>query len=169
MDHNSQGSFIQTGQPGTIPKTGTTTTIMQGGQTYQTINIQHQPQLTLGQHQVTTSTIPIMTQQGHQTIVTTPHGTAQLVTTTGQGGQTFISQHPLIATQSGQTFQGVLHHHHHPNQSTVVQSVPQSTIQFQANGQQIQLQTTQNAPQSIPTQIQKTSMCSYHSNFFEFC
>ncbi|KAH9420477.1 Protein polybromo-1 [Dermatophagoides pteronyssinus] len=157
MDHNSQGSFIQTGQPGTIPKTGTTTTIMQGGQTYQTINIQHQPQLTLGQHQVTTSTIPIMTQQGHQTIVTTPHGTAQLVTTTGQGGQTFISQHPLIATQSGQTFQGVLHHHH-PNQSTVVQSVPQSTIQFQANGQQIQLQTTQNAPQSIPTQIHKTSV-----------
>ncbi|OTF79006.1 hypothetical protein BLA29_007254, partial [Euroglyphus maynei] len=104
INQNSQGSIMQTGQQCVIPKTGTTTTIVQGGQSFQTINIQHQPQLTLGQHQVTTSTIPIMTQQGNQTIFTTPHGTAQLVTTTGQNGQTFITQHPLLATQPGQTF-----------------------------------------------------------------
>lgn len=157
INQNSQGSIMQTGPLGVIPKTGTTTTIVQGGQSFQTINIQHQPQFTLSQHQVATSTIPIMTQQGNQTIVTThPHGTAQLVTTTGQAGQTFIAQHPLIATQSGQTIQGVLHHH--PHQSTVVQSVPQSTIQIQASGQQIQLQAAQNAAQSVPTPIQKTSM-----------
>ncbi|KAH9526702.1 Protein polybromo-1 [Dermatophagoides farinae] len=157
INQNSQGSIMQTGPLGVIPKTGTTTTIVQGGQSFQTINIQHQPQFTLSQHQVATSTIPIMTQQGNQTIVTThPHGTAQLVTTTGQAGQTFIAQHPLIATQSGQTIQGVLHHH--PHQSTVVQSVPQSTIQIQASGQQIQLQAAQNAAQSVPTPIQKTSI-----------
>ncbi|OTF72895.1 hypothetical protein BLA29_003075 [Euroglyphus maynei] len=98
-----------------------------------------------------------MTQQGNQTIFTTPHGTAQLVTTTGQNGQTYITQHPLLATQPGQTFQGVLHHHN-PNQSTVVQSVPQSTIQIQANGQQIQLQAQNAVNQSLQTPIQKTSI-----------
>lgn len=109
----------------TIHPTGTIVT--QTPQTqFPTINIQ-QPQLTL-QPQVTTSTIPIMTAQGHPAIMTTQHPQTQIVT--GPQGQTFI-QHQIIQPAP---LQGVIH------QPTVVSSVPQSAIQIQAP--QLQIHTT---------------------------